>query len=46
MKKVSDFELQKINGGITAWVAIGIGVVVTFVAGILDGIARPLKCHS
>jgi len=46
MKKVDDLELKKVEGGLTAWAAIGIGLVVTFVAGIIDGIARPLKCHS
>ena len=46
MKKINDLELQKVEGGMTVWAAIGIGLVVTFVAGILDGIARPMKCNS
>jgi hypothetical protein len=46
LKKISDLELKKVEGGMAAWVAIGIGLVVTFVAGVLDGIARPSKCHS
>ena len=45
MKKLKDLELCEINGGMTAWAAIGIGLVVTFIAGVLDGIARPLKCQ-
>ena len=46
MKKLNDLELQNVNGGMTAWAAIGIGMIVTFIAGVLDGLARPLKCHS
>ncbi len=46
MKKLNDLELKNIEGGLTAWAAIGIGLAITFVAGILDGIARPLKCRN
>ena len=46
MQKLSDAELAKINGGFSVWVAVGIGLVVTFVAGIIDGIARPKSCKS
>ena len=46
MKRINDQELSKINGGFSVWVAVGIGLLVTFVAGVIDGIARPKKCHS
>ena len=46
MKKVKEEELSKINGGISGWLVAGISIVVTFAAGIIDGIARPKKCHS
>ena len=46
MKKLNDYELSKISGGFSGWVAAGICVVVTFVAGIIDGIARPKKCNG
>ncbi len=46
MRKLDDLELKKVEGGMSAWVAIGIGLVVTFVAGIIDGIARPIKCRN
>ena len=46
MEKLKDNELKKVEGGMTAWGAIGIGLVVTFIAGVIDGIARPIKCHS
>ena len=46
MKKLDDLELKKVEGGMSAWALVGIGLVVTFVAGIIDGIARPFKCRS
>ncbi len=45
MKKLNELELKKIEGGITAWAAVGIGLAITFIAGVLDGIARPIKCN-
>ena len=46
MKKLNDCELKEINGGFSGWVAVGLAIAVTFVAGVLDGIARPKKCNS
>ena len=46
MKKLNDSELKKVEGGMTAWMAVGIGLMVAFVSGVLDGIARPMKCHN
>ena len=46
MKRLNDLELKKVEGGITAWALVGIGIAITFVAGIFDGIARPHKCRS
>ncbi len=46
MKKLNDQELIQINGGISGWAIAGIGIVVTFIAGVIDGIARPGKCRS
>ena len=46
MKKVEDKELSRINGGFSGWLIAGIGILVTFAAGVIDGIARPKKCHS
>ena len=37
-------ELKEINGGKIAIIA-GIGSLIAFIAGILDGITRPLKCR-
>ena len=46
MKKINDNELNEINGGFSALTIAGIGILVTFAAGIIDGIARPKKCNS
>ena len=46
MNKISDSELSKINGGFSGWAIAGISLLVTFLAGVIDGIARPKKCRS
>ena len=44
---LSDEELVDINGGGVKWFAYGFLVaVVSFIAGILDGYFRPLKCNE
>ncbi len=45
MQKLKDNELKEIEGGMTGWALVGIGLAITFVAGVFDGLARPLKCH-
>lgn len=46
MKKLSMKELKHIKAGaISSWMIAGIIAGVTFVVGILDGIARPFKCR-
>ena len=46
MKKLSIIESKKIcGGGISVWGVFGIFSLATFFAGIIDGIARPFKCH-
>ena len=46
MKKIKDQDLVTIKGGFSGWVVAGISIIVTFVAGVIDGIARPKKCHG
>ena len=46
MKRVEDNELKNVEGGMSIAVAIGIGLAITFVAGIFDGIARPISCKG
>ena len=46
MKNLKIEETKEIiGGGLTLWGGIGIGALITFVAGIIDGFARPFKCH-
>ena len=46
MKIINDAELSKVNGGFSGWALAGIGLLVTFVAGVVDGIARPKACNE
>lgn len=47
MNKISDIELQEINGGGISWgIAVGIVAAVTFIVGVIDGYTNPLKCHN
>jgi lactobin A/cerein 7B family class IIb bacteriocin len=47
MKYLNDEELKNISGGgIGLNLIIGISVVITFVIGLIDGIARPLSCNK
>ena len=46
MKKIDDKELKKVNGGFTGWTIAGIALIVTFVAGVVDGIAKPRSCEE
>ena len=46
MKKLSEIESKKIVGGGVSIVGVfGIGSLITFLAGVLDGFVRPLKCR-
>lgn len=43
---LSDKELNNITGGKTGFGLYAIiGVAITFIAGILDGYFRPMKCN-
>jgi len=45
VKEIKEEELCKIEGGISAWAVIGIGALVVFSIGVIDGFIRPLKCN-
>lgn len=45
MKKLDKKELEDIKGGIGFWGIAGIVSAVVFIVGVIDGIARPLKCN-
>lgn len=40
-------DLYEIKGGAKKWMYIGVGVgaVITFLIGLVDGYLRPLKCN-
>ena len=39
-------ELLKVSGGAVNWTIISIiGTITTFIAGIIDGYLRPVKCR-
>lgn len=40
-------EMKKINGGgLSVWGILGIGTLLVFLAGAIDGFARPLSCNK
>ncbi len=46
MKKLTNNKLEKINGGgITVTAMIGIGALIIFLSGLLEGITNPSKCN-
>lgn len=45
MKELKRKELKKIKAGVSGWVVAGIIGGITFLIGVLDGIARPFKCR-
>ena len=46
MKELEKKQLEKINGGCSAWLALGIASAVIFIAGVLDGLVRPKGCSE
>ena len=47
MVEVTREEAKMIVGGKNKWtIGVIIGVVATFIAGIIDGYLRPLSCNS
>lgn len=47
MQNLSFEEAKKVTGGgISGWAVIGIGALVVFISGIIDGFTRPLACNK
>lgn len=46
MKKLNNKELEKIQGGFSAWVAIGIASTILFLSGVFEGIVHPKSCSA
>lgn len=46
MKELDKKTMMKLSGGgISGWTLFGIGSFFSFLAGVIDGFTRPLKCH-
>lgn len=46
MKELSEKELKEtIGGGISGWLVASFVAIAAFAVGVLDGIARPIKCN-
>lgn len=45
MKKLNEKELGEIKGGFGFWSFAGLVSATIFIVGVLDGIARPLRCN-
>jgi len=46
MQSLNKEEMLKITGGgISAWGLFGIGALITFLAGVIDGFVRPPACN-
>lgn len=45
MNRLNQKDLESIKGGIGFWGIAGIVSAAIFIVGVLDGIARPLKCN-
>jgi hypothetical protein len=45
MERLNQIELKNINGGGIGFL-IGLGALITFIIGIVDGYVRPLKCNK
>lgn len=46
MEKVNNLELQKITGGVSALVLVGIAALIIFISGVLDGFTNPGRCNG
>ena len=45
MEKVNIKDMKKIIGCGGRWTFFGIGTIIVFVSGIIDGFVRPFKCN-
>lgn len=45
MKELNKEDLKNINGGFSFGSIVGIGAIITFIIGVIDGYVRPLACR-
>lgn len=47
MKTIESLELENLKGGgISVWAGVGIAAIVVFLAGVVEGITNPNRCHQ
>lgn len=47
MRLIEEEELEKVTGGgISVWAGVGIAAIVVFLAGVIEGITNPSRCHQ
>lgn len=46
MHKLSKEQLENISGGISPWIFVGIGALVVFTLGFVDGVVHPKGCDA
>ncbi len=49
MNKINELELEKVKGGgigVGLGICIGVGALITFIVGIVDGYVNPSKCEE
>lgn len=46
MQVASNLELDKVKGGASGWVVVGIAAIVVFLAGVFEGITSPNPCQK
>ena len=46
MKRLTDRELERINGGFSTWAMVGIASAIIFISGIIKGIVYPEACKG
>lgn len=39
-------ELEKVTGGASPWVVLGIAAIAVFISGIIEGVVHPKACNS
>lgn len=44
MKELNNLELEKVQGGFSVWIALGIASLILFVSGVLEGVVHPKSC--
>ncbi len=46
MQKLSNNKLENISGGVSTWIFVGIGALVVFTLGFVDGLVHPKGCDA